>query len=585
MWQEAFSQEPDQDAISIRDDSYGKRIDNIRALKSYLDMVHIKHCLLRPYFESEDYPVVEARELLPSFEIDLYEHKQLPGFSMVAFDREMKSFHEVFQYDVLHTRKDWESVSNELPDNCPIDHSFADSVQTFKSRLPRFKQEAFNKEFQGSDICNIRHYDELTKYLMELERAHVVCHDSEGEYSLAGVYGSLPHDLDTEIKRYGLKIKKFHPGNNHLYECNRLFVYQYLMELHGFTIVSERRTSAALFASRLLRMGEKFLVRVLGQSDRTITTLSSHDDESTRSREYLRVEKTALLQVSKDKAILCKQLSEGGFYVDPEKRTIILRVIYQQHDYNPKNVREDRALSIRRQEVIHPLTGEILSGMNVINDASSMVIILNDIVRGEYRGSIAYQRHEIITDTVTHENRLKFLSSWLTKHQRRIIGYSDEFYSKMVTVLDSYLLSPDNYETFDKVNDLHQEVWSRYSHIQQARKIKTLEDLRVRTYKGNQISYLEMLQLMGEILNELKFEIVNYFDRLVLNTLLIGDDVLNDKYLQRKYIQKKDDQLSDYGLKIKKSYGKIVALLDEFRSIRKSRKDETGNGFNSQHLL
>jgi len=200
-----------------------------------------------------------------------------------------------------------------------------------------------------------------------------------------------------------------------------------------------------------------------------------------------------------------------------------------------------------------------------------MTILLNDIVRGEYTGSIVYRRNELIEDTETHEKRLKFLFAWLSKHQRRIIGYSDEFYSGVVKVLDSYLLAPDNYEPFNELTDIYQEVWSKYSYIQQARKLKVLEDLKGRKFRGKNIGYLEMLQVMTEIMNDLKFEIVNYFDKLVETALKIGDRVLNDSYLRRKYISCPEEELTPYGQKVKKYYGRMVVVLDEFRSIRKSR--------------
>ncbi len=82
-------------------------------------------------------------------------------------------------------------------------------------------------------------------------------------------------------------------GDDRKYERNRIFVSQFLMELYGFPIVSERRTSSALFARRLFRMGEQFLVRVLGQTDRCITSLFSHPD----AKYYPMVEKIALVSV------------------------------------------------------------------------------------------------------------------------------------------------------------------------------------------------------------------------------------------------------------------------------------------------
>lgn len=318
-------------------------------------------------------------------------------------------------------------------------------------------------------------------------------------------------------------------------------------------------------------MGERFLVRVLGQSDRTITTLCTPK----RARRYPRVEKIALVQVSEDQKEIINRLGEQGFFVDAAKRVIILRVIYGQHRFNPNNIQEDRALSVQGQEIIHPLTGRVIADLNIIKEPSSMILQLNDIVRGEHRGAITYARNEIIRDPDTHEKRLKFLSSWLSKHQRRIIGYSEDFYSKLVQVLDSYLLMPDNFEAFAQLHALHQEVWARFSYIQQTRRIKMLEDLSRRRYKGQRIGYLEMLSQIAEILNDLKFEIVKYFDRPVVSALEIGKRVLSNKYLRRTYVQKRDDELTRNGREIKKLYGRVVTLLDEIAAIRKSRRQRT----------
>ena len=566
MWQDAFSKYTGENRNA---DLNGEIYDlkSLDGLRCYLDHVHIKNCLLRPYFEQKNqYPLVDSRELLPSFEVDLYEYKKLPGFSMVALERPLNFFQEIFQFDILHSPTLLDDSTTDKA--CPlIDSILRTNIETFESRLPKRSHENFKNEYGKIDISSIENYGKILPHLLEIERAHVMAQDNSGKFYLSGIFGSFPSDLDTELKRFGIKIGKFKPGDNLLYEYNRLFVYTFLMELHGFPIVSERRTSSALFARRLFRMGEKFMVRVLGQSDRTITSLFSHR----KAKNYPRVEKIALVQVSRDNKDAIAGLKKGGFFVDEKKRVVILKVKYRQHKFNMENVREDRALSVYKQEIIHPLTGECSSDFNVIKDASSMTILLNDIVRGEYNGDIVYKRNELIQDTETHEKRLKFLFAWLSKHQRRIVGYSDEFYSGVVKVLDSYLLAPDNYEPFNELSDLYQEVWSKYSFIQQARKLKTLEDLKERKYRGKTISYLEMLKTMTEILNDLKFEIVNYFDKLVETTLNIGDRVLNDSYLRRNYVSKSDDDLTDYGLKVKKLYGRLVVIMDEFRSIRKSR--------------
>lgn len=568
MWQEAFSKYTGETCNAkngTSKDVYD--LNSLEGLRLHLDHVHIKNCLLRPYFENRnEYPLVDSRELLPSFEVDLYEYKKLPGFSMVALERPLNFFQEIFQFDILHSPRLLDETTTE--NACPLFESIVKAnIETFESRLPKRSHKDFLNEFGDTDISAIENYDRILPHLLEIERAQVMAQDNTGRFYLSGVFGSFPSDLDTELKRFGIRIGKFKPSDNLLYEYNRLFVYTFLMELHGFPIVSERRTSSALFARRLHRMGEKFMVRVLGQSDRTITSLFSHS----MAKHYPRVEKIALVQVSKNNKETIAGLKKGGFFVDEKKRVVILKVKYRQHKFNPENVREDRALSVYRQEVIHPYTGERASHFNVIKDASSMTILLNDIVRGEYTGNIVYKRNELIQDTETHEKRLKFLFAWLSKHQRRIIGYSDEFYSGVVKVLDSYLLAPDNYEPFNDLTDIYQEVWSKYSYIQQARKLKVLEDLRERKFRGKKIGYLEMLQVMHGIMNELKFEIVNYFDKLVETALMIGDRVLNDAYLRRKYISCPEDELTAYGQDIKRYYGHMVVVLDEFRSIRKSR--------------
>ena len=186
------------------------------------------------------------------------------------------------------------------------------------------------------------------------------------------------------------------------------------------------------------------MVRVLGQTDRAITTLSSHPE----ARYYPRVEKLALITVDKTQTEAIKALEEGGYFIDSERRVVIVRVIYRQHKYDANNVRQDRALSVAGQEIIHPLTGQAFTRINIIKDTYSLFLRLNDIVRGEYNGRIVYKRNEIVENTDTHEKKLKFLYAWLSKHQRRIISYSDEFYSNVVKVMDNYLLDPNNYEDF-----------------------------------------------------------------------------------------------------------------------------------------
>lgn len=542
-------------------------ISSLEELKHFLDAVHIKFCLLKPFCEQKDYPLVETRDLLPSFEDELWEYKGLPGFSLVAFDRPLESFNEIFQYDILHPVLSGVGIAEG--DSCPLEtHVIARNVQTFMSRLPKKLQDKFRDEFRRVDVAVLDYYPALMSYLLDMDRAHVFAADPFGNFHLAGIFASFPSDIDGELKRFGLRIGKFKIGDNEMYERNRQFVYQFLMELYGFPVASERRTSAAIFARRLHNMGERFLIRVLGQSDRTITTIWNYGE----NRLYPRVEKIALVKLEPEQKELFRLCDEGNFFVDRERRVVIVRLLYKQHRFNADNVRQDRALSVESQEIIHPLTGEALRNVNLVKDTSTMILRLNDIVRGEHVGRVIYKRTELVENTDTEEKRLKFLFAWLSKNQRRIIGYSDEFYASTIKILDTYLKDDANQDSFEMMHDLHHEVLAKYAYIRQARTIRYLEDIISRTYRGERLSYNRMLCEAIDLLRDLKFELSNYFDTLMQSILHNIESILDDRYLLKRYIRTPEEKLSANGLEIRKNYRKLIALRDEFLAIQKSRK-------------
>ena len=82
----------------VRNDT--QKIQDRHILKEFLEYIHIKKGLLEAY--SADYPLIDARELLPSFEVNFAEYKFLPCFSMVVFNRPLEYQQEVFQFDLLH---------------------------------------------------------------------------------------------------------------------------------------------------------------------------------------------------------------------------------------------------------------------------------------------------------------------------------------------------------------------------------------------------------------------------------------------------------------------------------------------------
>jgi hypothetical protein len=538
-------------------------LDSLQDLKRFLDGVHIRHCLVKPYQENKNYPVVEARELLPSFDSDMFEYRELPGFAMVAFARQLDYFSEIFQYERLrpvHPSPDSAAGQTEGQNR-------AYNLLTLTSRLPRRHHEIFRRQFCGTDIALPENYSALMPYLLNMDRAHVLALDAGNHFQLAGVFASFPSDIDSELKRFGLRIGKFVYGDSEMYERNRMFVYQFLMELYGFPIVSERRTSSALFARKLHKAGERFLLRVLGQTDRALTTYTSTEE----NRKYPLLEKIALVALDKDQNDNLELIDEKGFFLDKSKRVIILRVTYRQHRYDAHNLRQERALSVAAQEILHPLTGESLRGLNIIKDSTNMLFRLNDIVRGEYTGRIIYKRTEIVENTDSDEKRLKFLSYWLAKHQGRMISYSDEFFSQLDKVLSGYLYSPQHDENFGNLREIYQEVCSRFSYIQQARRVRILEELCQRTFRGAPISYRRMMNETVKLLNDLQFEIVNFFPALVDAAIDCVETMLHDRYIQRTYLEKPEDSLSKAGREIRRNYGKLVSLRDSFKAVRKAR--------------
>lgn len=537
---------------------------DLGALRKFLDAVHVRHCLVKPYQEMENYPLVESRELLPSFDNDMFEYKELPGLALVAFARPLDYFSEIFQYDRLYAIDGPHDGTR-----CPLENQVINqNIQVLCSRLPKKLQESLRRDFRDRDASLLDNYAELLPYLLEMDRAQVLALDTDKLFHLAGVFASFPSDIDSELKRFGIRIGKFVYGDSEMYARNRMFVYQFLMELYGFPIVSERRTSSALFARRLHKMGENFLLRVLGQSDRTITTYVSDGE----NRRYPRVEKIALVAVDKDQSEALNTIGHKGYFLDQEKRVVIMRIRYRQHRYNQDNLRQDRALSIASQEILHPLTGEPLSGMNIIKDTGNMFLRLNDIVRGEYTGRIVYKRTEIVENTDTDEKRLKFLYSWLTKHHRRMIGYNDEFFNDVNKVVTSYLYSPERSEVFEGLRDLYQEVCSKLSYIQQARRVRILQDIVSRTsWHGSRINYRQMSREVVVLLTDLQFELVNFFPDLVDAAIKSVETIMHDRYLQRTYLDPPEGSLTVAGQEIRKNYGRLVTLLDSIKAVRKSR--------------
>jgi len=483
-------------------------------LKDYLEYTHISEGLLAPY--DAGYPLIEPRELLPSFEKNFSEYKHLPSFSMVAFNRPLSYQEEIFQFDLLHPPEEGNR------------RTIRENLDKILPHLDRDLKPAFKQQLGSRDITELAYYEELLRFLFHMDRAHVIARDEVGNFRLLGVYGSFPSDLDTELKALGVKLGKFKKLDHATYEREREFVYSFLMELYGFPIASERRTSGALFARRLSRLKEQYLIKVLGASDRTITSLSGFEQ-----KRYPLVEKVALIALSPGLAEAQPHLLEGGFYVDRKRRVVILKVTYQQHKYNRYNVLEDRALSILRQEIIHPYHGGREPGLNILKDTKRTLKELTDIVRGEHIGSITYQRSDLITSTKTHEERLKFLSAWLAKNQRRLGAYGQETFEAAKKLMNSYLSQRDLREIFSKHRDLHREVVQRLAYLSQVQHLQPLEKLGQPGKRQQGMGPNRRLVLALAFLEENQHELPYFYPDLFDKACHIFSQIANYTYFKQ----------------------------------------------------
>jgi len=485
-------------------------------LKDFLEFVHIKKGLLEAYHAG--YPLVEPREFLPSFEKTFAEYPDLPSFSMVTFNRTLSYQEEIFQFDLLHPPEE----SRRKGSRGNLERVLPYLAREFR---PQFKQR-----FGARDLTDLAQYEDLLPFLFHMDRAHVIARNGQGDFRLLGVYASFPSDLDAELKLFGRNLGKFKENDSASYEREREFVYQFLMELYGYPIAAERRTSAALFARKLSRYKEQYLIRVLGASDRTLTSLCGYE-----GKRYPLAEKIALISLPPSLAETHPHLKDQGFYVDPARRVVILKVTYQQHKYNRFNVLEDRALSVARQELIHPYHGGRDASLNLLKDTRRTLKELTDIVRGEHTGTIVYQRTDLLASTKTHEERLKFLSAWLAKHQRRLGAYGSDTFEDAKKVLNSYLLSREHRDAFLRHPDLHREALQRLAWVTQAQLLQSLEKLAQE--EGGKASHGLRLTQALNFLEARQGELPYFYPDLFDKFLNLWEQFLADPYFQKLAVE------------------------------------------------
>ncbi len=532
------------------------RINDLDTLKLFLDLIHAKVGLLERF--SADYPVVDLRELLPSFDPQFTEYKQLPGFSMIALGRPIDYQAEPFQFDLLPHQEDelFQETDPVRIRRRPQFQGLNQAASLVREQLPGQKRDDFTAAFQGRDLTSLARYPQMLPFLFEMDRAHLIAPDPDGVFRLRGVFASFPSNLDAEIKGFGRRIGKFTAHDNQRYVENRRFVYKFLMETYGFPIASERRTSAALFARKLCRHKQSFLIKVLGQSDRTITTLYHPDPR----RLFPLVEKTALVQLDTIDQETHARLRRERFYVDAKRRVALVRVVYDQRRYHPRNIIEDRALSVTRQEIIHPSTGQVVSDVNFLQDKTSLVLVLTDIVRGEYHGQIAYHDRETVRGTRSHMSRLKFLAAWVEKHERRLVDYADDTFNAVENLLKSYILDPGNVESFKPHLALHREVLSRLVHLKQARTLRQLEELvRLKSKSGSKMNYLEFFEAVLDLIHQHRDFILSFYTYLFDKAMSLLDSILADPYVINRYVKLSGRPQTDYARRVRECYQSVAA--------------------------
>ncbi len=528
----------------------GRPLRRFEDLLKVLEFLHIAEGLLAPY--SSRYPLVEPRELIPPFDAPLIEYKELPAFSMLALDRQLSYMDEGFQFDIL------------LPEGTPPDpRVISFNRRAIRRRLPRNIVRELERVIGRRAITPVSHYHRLLKLLVRMDRGHLIARAPDGSFYLAGIYASFPSDLDGEIKRFGRQIGKFIKGDNESYLRNRQFVYHFLMEQMGFPICGERHTSAALFARRLMRRRERFVVKVLGHSDRTITTLTS---EGASGRLPV-VQKVALVSAAGCPPEKLKELGKGGFFVDRRRKVVILRVYYQQHAYHKDNILEERALSVLNQEVIHPRTGEVLEGMDVLGLSQDRLLLLNDIVRGEHRGSIVYRGRERVVGTASTRNRLKFLAAWLRKHRSILADYAPENFERVVKVLSSYLDDPARAEEFARYQRLYEEVKQAFAELKVAHRLRLLERLiTTRTdHEGRRLTHVQLLVVLVHILSEEAGALLKHYPKAMRKLLRICRKYMNDPYLRRRYLSRPPRTTYEHHLRAE--YAKLSELVRRYEQM------------------
>ena len=305
------------------------------------------------------------------------------------------------------------------------------------------------------------------------------------------------------------------------------------------------------------------MVKVLGHSDRAITTLGSLGAKGGLPR----VEKAALVSTGNCTKPGHRRLREGGYYVDPRRRVVLLRAQYIQHAYHPANVLEDRAMSLSGQEIIHPITGQALGGMDVLGMSQDRVLVLQDIVRGEYEGTIIYHGREQLTTTVDTADRLKFLIAWLNKHHNILAEYSSDHFERCLKVIYSYLEDPDGKAQRERHPELAREARQALRDLKWAHRLRLLEKLvknRADAF-GRQFKHVQILIILTHVLGQEGEDLAERHPRQMDKLLTICEGYLKNPYLRRRYLSSEPSNTVER--EVVGHYKLLANLVRRFREV------------------
>jgi hypothetical protein len=217
---------------------------------------------------------------------------------------------------------------------------------------------------------------------------------------------------------------------------------------------------------------------------------------------------------------------------------VILRVSYSQHRYHPDNVLEDRALSVLRQEVVHPHTGLVLEDMDILGLNQDRLLMLNDIVRGEFHGSILYHGRQRLEYTSGMVSRMKFLVAWLEKHRHILADYSPDNFTRAMKVIYSFLEDGEGKEGFQRHRDLHREVRQVVNRLRISHRLRLLEKLvQSRSdASGRKLQHIQILIILVHVLSQEGESLAQEHPEALRKLVRICQKALDNPYLKRRYL-------------------------------------------------